>query len=251
MEDLKENYNAVAVKTEFETEGATKQEALLLKKMAELADLDFTLKIGGCGALKDLCEAKEIGVNTIVAPMIESAYAAEKFFKTINVVYSEAEFDKIKFFINIETKLGVDNIEEILSSDISDNITGIVLGRTDLAGSLKMRKEDVNNRIIFDYAKLVSEKALKYNKELIVGGGITPSSLSFLVSLPLTSVNMYETRKIVFDAQKSLGFENSGKGLLKAFEFELLWLKNKQNILDEDVKRIAMLENQLASLMVL
>lgn len=249
LKELKDSYHAVAVKSEFETEGATLTEARLLKDLASHIGLDYTLKIGGCGALKDLYNAKQIGVNSIVAPMIESPYSAEKFLQSAKIVFSDVEREKIKFLINIETKYGVDSLDEILESDFANEISGIVMGRTDLVCSLKMDKEAVDSPIIMQYANIIAQKALNHNKELIIGGGVNKHSLDFFRTISPRAVNKYETRKIIFDAQKSLALVDCEQGLLKAFEFELLWLKNKQNIntilTDEDSKRIKMLEGYL------
>lgn len=249
LKELKDSYHAVAVKSEFETEGATLSEARLLKDIASLVELDYTLKIGGCGALKDLYDAKQIGVNSIVAPMIESPYSVEKFLQSTKKVFSDVERENIKFLINIETKYGVDSLDEILESDFANEISGIVMGRTDLVASLKMDKEAVNSKIIMEYANIIAQKTLNHNKELIIGGSVSKASLDFFRMIPSSAMNKYETRKIIFDAQKSLALDDCEKGLLKAFEFELLWLKNKQNIntilTDEDGKRIKMLEGYL------
>lgn len=101
--DLKENHSITALKAEFEDEGTSIEETLRLKEMSNQVGLDLTIKIGGCGALKDMHDAKEIGVNSIVAPMIESAYAMKKFVRASKLAFSESERKKTSFFINIET----------------------------------------------------------------------------------------------------------------------------------------------------
>ena len=119
LADLKENHHAVGVKAEFEAEGARLEEALRLKEIISKAGLDLTIKIGGCEAIKDMYDAKTIGVSAIVAPMIESPYAAKKYLQAVKTVFSEEERDAIKFLINIETKYGFNYLEEILNSDFA------------------------------------------------------------------------------------------------------------------------------------
>ena len=58
--DLKENHNVIGVKTEFETEGTSFDEAEKLGNLVELTNLNYTIKIGGCGALNDLLQAKKL-----------------------------------------------------------------------------------------------------------------------------------------------------------------------------------------------
>lgn len=244
LKDLKENFNATSVKAEFETEGASFQEALSLKELTTRAGLNLTIKIGGCGSVKDLNEAKTIGANTIVAPMIESSYAAKKYIQSMELAFSKEEINKIKFFINIETITGFKCLEEILNSDFSKNINGIVFGRTDMAGSLGLDKNAVNENEISNYAKEIGTQAKKYNKEFIIGGGISTQSLPFLRNLNSETISSFETRKIVFDAKKALNNPNIEEGIKKAIEFELVWLKNKrENNSFADNKRIETLES--------
>jgi uncharacterized protein YjaG (DUF416 family) len=80
LNDLRENYNVIGVKCEFESEGTRLEEALRLKEVVTKASLELTIKIGGCEALKDMYDARIIGVENIVAPMIESSYALKNIF---------------------------------------------------------------------------------------------------------------------------------------------------------------------------
>lgn len=245
--DLKENYQVCGLKAEFEDEGAAMDEVMRLKQIGLYAGIDLTVKIGGCGAVKDLYDAKALGAGSIVAPMIESPYAVKKFINTSKAVFSKEEMENIKFYINIESQYGFQYIDEIFNSEYSKFITGIVLGRTDLTGSLGMDKDDINNNIIFDYAQSLSLKTKKYDKELIIGGGITDKSIDFIKRLSLNSTDKFETRKIVFGID-SINFANISGGIAKAIEFELLWLKNKQNYYniakENDIMRLKSLENK-------
>ena len=246
--DLKENHHVLGIKAEFEAEGTRLEEALRLKEVVTRAGLDLTIKIGGCEALKDMYDARTIGVSTIVAPMIESPYAAKKYLQAAKMAFPEDERNEMKFLINIETKYGFNCLEEILESDFASDLTVIVMGRTDMTGSLGMSKDDINHEIIFDYAYKIAEITKKYNKELVIGGGVSAMSLPFFKRLPQGALDRFETRKVIFDAQKALLDINADKGILKAVAFELMWIKNKQNfynaISQEDCKRIEVLESR-------
>ena len=246
--DLKENHNVVGIKAEFEAEGTRLEEASRLKEVITKAGLDLTIKIGGCEAVKDMYDARTIGVNTIVAPMIESPYAAKKYLQAAKIAFPEDERAEMKFLINIETIYGFKYLEEILNSDFSKDLTGIVFGRTDMCGSLGLSKDDINHETIFEYAEQIANITKKYKKELVIGGGVSAMSLPFFKKLPEGSLSRFETRKVIFNAQTALENKEADKGILKAVGFELMWIKNKQNfynaISHEDIKRIEVLESR-------
>ena len=244
LKDLKENYNVLGIKAEFEAEGTRLEEALRLKDIVSRVGLELTIKIGGCEAIKDMFDAKVIGVDSIVAPMIETPYAMQKFVEAIRKVF--ADEIHTRFFINLETITGFKNIDAILSSPYFSDIVGCTLGRTDMAGSMNLGRNDVNSDEILQIAQTLSTKMQKAGKMMIVGGGLSANSLPFFEKLP--HISKFETRKVIFDAPKALA-NNAEKGILKAFEFEFMWLKNKQNfynaILQEDAKRIELLESRV------
>lgn len=246
--DLKENHHVVGIKCEFEAEGTRLEEALRLKEVVTRAGLDLTIKIGGCEALKDMYDARTIGVNTIVAPMIESPYAMQKYIQSSKMAFPEDEWNETKFLINIETIYGFQHLDEMLNSPYAKDLTGIVFGRTDMTGSLAMGKDDINHDIILSYAQKIAEKTLESGKELVIGGGVSAQSLPFFEKLPKGALTRFETRKVIFDAQKALSDKNADKGILKAVGFELLWIKNKRDfygtIYKEDANRIEVLESR-------
>jgi len=250
LTDLKENYGIVGVKAEFEDEGTRLEEALWLRKIATKANLDLTIKIGGCGAIKDIYDAKTAGANTIVAPMIETPYALKKFVQATNFVFSDEERQNIKFLINIETITGYSNIKEIIKSGLFSDINGIVLGRDDMTSSMGFSKNDINCDKILEIAKSLSLNMQSVNKDMVIGGSVSADSLKFFDKLPY--LTKFETRKIVFDAQKVLKNPDIVKGILKAVSFELLWLKNKRELCGitykGDEARLQMLENRYKTL---
>lgn len=225
LTDLKENHGAIGLKVEFEDEGASFEEAFVLKKIANQAGLDLTLKIGGCGALNDIRQAQAIGVKTLVSPMIESAYAVKKFTQAVNKIYPD---NKPDLFINIETINGYKNIDEILVTPEFDELSGIVVGRFDLAKSIDLGCKDIHSQPIFDIVNDLANKCKNTGMIFTVGGGVRYESLEFFNKLPDNSLNRFETRKIIFDA-KSVLKNNDYEAILKAIEFEVTWIENKEN----------------------
>ena len=250
--DLKENHHVLAVKAEFEAEGTRMEEALRLKEVVTRAGLDLTIKIGGCEAIKDMFDARTIGVNAIVAPMIETPYAMKKYVQATKFVFPEEERKDIKFLINIETITGFNNLNDMTTSPYFEDLAGVVLGRVDMTGSMGLTREDINSDEIFNIANSIANKMLQVKKELVIGGGVSAHSLPFFAKLPENSLTRFETRKIIFDAQKAIKDPNADKGILKAVGFELMWLRNKREfygmIFKEDEQRLIMLEERYKKL---
>ena len=82
---------------------------------------------------------------------------------------------------------------------------------------------------------------------MILGGNISPSSVTFLRNLPY--LTNFETRKVIFDANKIVKSELLDEAINKAIEFELLWLQNKilksKEINQIDLNRLEVLKKRL------
>lgn len=248
LTDLKQNHHVAGVKAEFEAEGTRMEEAMRLKEVVAQAGLEMTIKVGGCEALKDMYDAKVIGVSRIVGPMIESAYALTKFIKSAQMTFPKEEGHDVKFLINIETMTSINNLDEMLASPAVEHLHGVVIGRTDLSGSIGLHSDEVNSDQIFNIVKPVAEKCKKAGLEVMIGGGVSAHfSLPFFKKLPEGVLSRYETRKVIFQCPGALG-PHTDAGILKAVGFELMWLKNKRAfygaIHHEDAKRIELLESK-------
>lgn len=244
--DLKINHNAVGIKSEFEDEGASLEEVKMIKNIADFCNVKLTVKIGGCGSLNDINQAKGLNVDSIVAPMIESSYALKKFILTAESVYQQ---NLPSLFINIETISGYKNFDEIANSEEFNRLTGIVVGRFDLAKSIGLECKDCNGDIVFDIVQTLAAKTASRGKIFTVGGGVNTNSLEFFNKIS-NYLNYFETRKVVFDAN-SIIKNNDILAIEKAIKFELLWLNLKQELYgytsDKDNKRFNILNLRLNS----
>lgn len=249
LKDLKDRFGIISVRSEFENEGASFKEAQKLKELSSALDLGLTIKIGGCEAVVDIYNAYKLEASSIIAPMIETSYSCKKFIQALNSIYSTQELQSIKTLINIETITGFNNLVDILTTEHIDQIDGVVLGRVDMSGSLGLQRNQVDSDTILNVAKVMSEHLSYYRKALIIGGGISIDSLSFLKNV--SNLSQFETRKIVFESS-CLNQSDIVQGLALAIEFELLWIANKSQlggfIYKNDLARYKMLAQRYTEL---
>ena len=231
LEDLEYRKYLKGIKIEFESEAVSDCELAYLSSMLKDLDIDLTVKLGGATSILDIKKARDLKAKSIVAPMVESSYTVKKFLSAIKSVYGNLFPD---LYLNIETKNAFTYLYEIFEA--SQNIKGMVFGRSDLTASLNMDKTTVNCQKIEDYASMLQGFCHTNGKELIIGGNVDLMSFPFFKKLIFLSA--FETKKVIFDSslvKNNVDFEDN---LLLAFKFELEWIKNKEYTTEEDTLRL-------------
>ena len=244
----KDEFGVVSVKAEFEAEGTRVDELLRLVDISRSAGLELTVKIGGCEAIRDLLEAKQIGVKYIVAPMVETPYALSKYISAKNAVFGSDDMGDTEFLFNLETETGYGHLDSLTAvASQFHGVHGMVFGRVDFAGSMGLNREAINTEKITGPVLHAAAAAKSSGLDFVLGGAISSDTLHVIREVAQVHLTRFETRKVVFSGG-STTVKNIEQGLVNAVHFELLWLTNKRDyyekITAEDAKRIEMLDSR-------
>lgn len=241
---LKNEHDIVAIKAEFEAEGSRTDELVMLNEIVFRADMKLYIKIGGCEAVRDLDQCRLLGASGIMAPMIESPFAMQKYVGAAKKVYQD-DWKDIEWIINAETVTCHKNLDEILA--IGKNFLSTVsIGRVDLSASMGLTRAVINGDEVYAVTRDIAERCKMAGFQVNFGGGISFDAIPFICKMyPLN--DRFETRKVVFRASNDE--KQLRAGILKAMEFETLYLKNKGEYYNrmaiEDQARLKMMAERL------
>ncbi len=208
---LKENFAMVGLKGGTEVEDLTFPEIAFLKSISKNI-LPLTIKIGGPEARTDIRMCLEYGVDTVLAPMIESVYGLKNFVEA--VLEMEKYYQKTIYkAINVETVTCYHHLTDIYESPYFKEIHSVTVGRTDLAGSMQKGVDDAYTTQI---TKEIVSKAQALQKNTSVGGKVTVKNLDLI----RTQINPHviNTRHVIFDLHQKKDLD---KGLVEILLFEI------------------------------
>ena len=241
---LKEEFGLCAVKAEFEAEGASFRDIARLRRLTARHKILLYLKIGGVEALRDIKDALELGVDGLIAPMVESPFGVRKFTQSMDKVFSGRKVFKS---INIETRNAVACVDEILN-EAKGKIDNVTIGRTDLSQSYFDSKIQPDSEFIFGLIEKLSHKVCAAGLTLTVGGSITKNSVDQLKQFQETregKLNSIETRKVVMPIEQFMRQKNA---LAIALKFEELYISSKLEtetlLLQADRDRLKKIKNR-------
>ena len=233
--------NLVSIKTSFEDEGADFIEVLFLKTFCDRNNIPLILKVGGGEAIRDIKDANKMQISKLVAPMLESKFALEKFIQSCDKHYT---VENSQLAINVESKTCYENIENISASPYFTRLSSVTVGRGDLVQSMELDRYNgaVDSEKVLDMTRSVFVIARKYGLGCTLGGSMTVSSEHFVTTLIGEGLlDKFETRNVVFD-KKTLTHYSFSYLIKAALDFELNYLKSKREYYDslfnQDVTRI-------------
>ena len=230
---LKEKHGAVALKASFEDEGVSDSDLDDLILLSGESGLDVYVKIGGCEANRDIEKCLRLGIQGIVAPMVESPFAVSKFLDSVQSRSDLLGVPTPKCFVNLETIDACKRSEEIIKKH-HKRLSGIVVGRSDLSKSMGLQKKNVNDKSVIQVAEIAFRAARTYGLQTKMGGTVSQNSVSVITKLFQDKLlDKFETRAVVFSIKDNNNILNSVK---KALEYEQMLLKKRHHFHDVKAK---------------
>lgn len=233
--------NLVSIKTSFEDEGADFIEVLFLKTFCDRNNIPLVLKISGGEAIRDIKDANKMQITKLVAPMLESKFALEKFIQSCNKYYTVTDGT---LAINVESKTCYENIEDIISSPYFNKLSSVTVGRGDLVQSMELDRYNgaVDSEEVLNISRKVFKLTRQKNMGCTLGGSMTAASENFVTTLIEEGLlDKFETRNVIFN-KKALNYYFFSQLTKAALDFELNYLKSKrdyyENLYKQDITRI-------------
>lgn len=213
LNDLKEHFAMVGLKGGTEVEDLTLPEIVFLRAVSKDI-LPLTVKIGGPEARTDIRMCLEEGIDTVLAPMVESPYGLKNFV--------EATLEMEKYYgktiykaINVETVTCYEKLSEIYGSPYFKEIHSVTVGRSDLSGSMGKGVDDPE---VMKVTQEIVKRARDLGKTTSVGGKITVKNMDLIRNQ--INPDVINTRHIIFDLHQKKDLNQAlVEGLL--FEIEL------------------------------
>jgi hypothetical protein len=242
LEKLGKSYGVIGMKQSFEDEGVLLNDVVAFKRVTEICGLESFVKIGGCEAKSDLYNCIRMGINGIIAPMVETQFALSKFTDMVEPYANRADT-----YIVVESKTAYENIDGLLENG-RGKLKGIIVGRSDFSKSYNLNKSEVDSNFIYDKVEEILVKAKKYNYLTTLGGSISTRSTHFIKDMyDRNLLDRIETRNVVIELSKS-NTPNIDNVIQKALDFEIEWLQYKLSISSklsaEYSERIGLLKNR-------
>lgn len=245
---LKNACEGISLKAEFEGEGSMFADVSSLCQISKSANVPINIKLAGAEALRDLYELSYLGVDGVIAPMIESPFAVVKFREAVRKVLPIHKFQKVA--VLVESKVGIENLPDIVS-EFHDIVNTLIVGRGDLLSSLIHSFGYVHDINSADFLQYIYNSLAPLDVgafKIGMGGKLSVNTLLILKDMPrlVNILDFVETRKVVFPIDAVLGDHNL---LISAIQIEKNYITRKMNyynsILRDESERALLLESRL------
>lgn len=213
LRQLRERHNVVGLKTGTEIEDMDAHEIALMNEICVGAGLTLSVKIGGPEARRDMRDCLSIGVDAILAPMVETVYALVNFVDTAKMIMSEAG-KKARLAMNLETATTVQNLDSMIATNAFAELNQVTIGRGDLSKSMNLTVDDEE---VLTVTRHTLARLNRQHKVTSVGGGLSVQNIGQMAEiLPAARFN---TRHVVFENCEVFG-RNAAQNLTEGLYFE-------------------------------
>jgi len=213
LRTLRQQQGLISLKAGTEWEDMDYQEIQWLYELGE-HKLPILVKVAGPEAKVDLRHLQAIGVTGLLGPMIESAYAMEKFISIAQAHYQKAGLKTPMLAINLETIHAHDQLDTLINSPAFAAIELVVIGRLDL--SMSMGIKDVDHPEVAKVTQTIVNKVRAAGKAVSIGGFVNPASAETLKNQ--FAVNYLNTIHTLFDLAK---VEDIATAIWQGIQFEI------------------------------
>jgi hypothetical protein len=223
MSILKSKYFVMGIKSGTEVEDMDFSEIGILHEIAKNQRIPLIVKIGGPEARNDIRQLLTMGVEGILAPMVESTYGLKNFIDSLQQLSSHEQFEKLTKAVNIETITACSALSDMLNSKAGQLINHITVGRGDLSACMNL---PVDHDEVIRQSKIIVSKARNNGKTTSVGGNITPLNATLISRL--IEPDRINTRHLLISLKNNTIVDEC---IIQALEFEILLyeLLGKQN----------------------
>lgn len=216
LKKLKAEHHVVALKTGTEVEDMDFGEIEVMRKISSergQAIMPLVVKIGGVEARRDMRDCLAIGVDVMLAPMVETVYALVNFVETAKALMQETG-RQANLAINLETSTAVKNLDAMIATNAFQALSQVTIGRGDLSKSMHLSVDDEE---VLTATRNVLTKLARQKKLTSVGGGLSVHNIEHMSEV-LPS-DRFNTRHIAFENSEAFA-RNASRHLSEGLYFE-------------------------------
>lgn len=213
LQQLRTLNQVVVLKTGTEVEDMDASEIAVLREISGGIGMPLVVKIGGPEARRDMRECLAIGVDVILAPMVETVYSLVNFVETARSIMRETG-KEARLAINLETGTAVQNLDAMIATSAFSELSQVTIGRGDLSRSMNLSVDDEE---VLTVTRNTLTRLNRQKKLTSVGGGLSVHNIAHMAEiLPTTRFN---TRHVGLENSEAFA-RDAARNLSEALYFE-------------------------------